>query len=96
MSIHAQLKILGKSTEDIGKIAIRTHQACLRVIDKQGPLHNPADRDHCLQYVLAVPLLFGRLGAAELRRRRSGRSARRCPAREDGMRRGAPIHPRLP
>ena len=65
MSIHAQLKALGKSAEDIGKIAIRTHQACLRIIDKPGPLHNPADRDHCIQYMLAVPLLFGRLGAAD-------------------------------
>ena len=65
MSIHAQLKTLGRSAEDIGKITIRTHQACLRIIDKQGPLHNPADRDHCLQYMLAVPLLFGRLGAAD-------------------------------
>ncbi|MBL8414394.1 MAG: bifunctional 2-methylcitrate dehydratase/aconitate hydratase [Propionivibrio sp.] len=65
MSIHAQLKALGKSAEDIGKITIRTHQACLRIIDKPGPLHNPADRDHCIQYMLAVPLLFGRLGAAD-------------------------------
>ena len=65
MNIHAQLKTLGKSAEDIRKITIRTHQACLRIIDKQGPLHNPADRDHCLQYMLAVPLLFGRLGAAD-------------------------------
>ncbi|MBL0165671.1 MAG: bifunctional 2-methylcitrate dehydratase/aconitate hydratase [Propionivibrio sp.] len=65
MIIHAQMKILGKSAEDIGKITIRTHQACLRIIDKKGPLNNPADRDHCLQYMLAVPLLFGRLGAAD-------------------------------
>jgi 2-methylcitrate dehydratase len=65
MSIHAQLKTLGKSAEDIMTITIRTHQACLRIIDKQGPLYNPADRDHCLQYMLAVPLLFGRLGATD-------------------------------
>ena len=37
----------------------------MRIIDKTGPLANPADRDHCLQYMIAVPLIFGRLGAAD-------------------------------
>jgi 2-methylcitrate dehydratase len=37
----------------------------LRIIDKKGPLANPADRDHCVQYMIAVPLLFGRLTAAD-------------------------------
>jgi 2-methylcitrate dehydratase len=44
---------------------VRTHEACLRIIDKKGPLSNPADRDHCVQYMIAVPLIFGRLTAAD-------------------------------
>jgi 2-methylcitrate dehydratase len=50
---------------DIKRIRIRTHEAAIRIIDKKGPLHNPADRDHCIQYMVAVPLLFGRLTAAD-------------------------------
>jgi 2-methylcitrate dehydratase len=49
----------------VKKITIRTHEACIRIIDKKGPLDNPADRDHCIQYMVAVPLLFGRLTAAD-------------------------------
>jgi 2-methylcitrate dehydratase len=44
---------------------VRTHEACIRIIDKRGPLNNPADRDHCVQYMIAVPLIFGRLTAAD-------------------------------
>jgi 2-methylcitrate dehydratase len=44
---------------------VRTHEACLRIIDKKVPLANPADRDHCIQYMISVPLLFGRLTAAD-------------------------------
>jgi 2-methylcitrate dehydratase len=51
--------------QDIKKITIRTHEAAIRIIDKKGPLNNPADRDHCIQYMVAVPLLFGRLTAAD-------------------------------
>ena len=51
--------------EDIERITIRTHESALRIIDKIGPLANPADRDHCLQYMVAVPLLHGRLTAAD-------------------------------
>ncbi|MDB5985123.1 MAG: prpD [Nevskia sp.] len=65
MSLHAELRKLGRSIEDIGKITIRTHEACIRIIDKQGPLHNPADRDHCVQYMVAVALIYGRLTAAD-------------------------------
>jgi 2-methylcitrate dehydratase len=65
MDIHAALKKLGKSPEDIRKITIRTHEACIRIIDKKGPLNNPADRDHCIQYMVAVPILFGRLTAGD-------------------------------
>jgi 2-methylcitrate dehydratase len=65
MTLHTQLKQLGKSAEDIEKVTIRTHEACIRIIDKKGPLANPADRDHCIQYMVAVPLLFGRLTGAD-------------------------------
>src|SRR5699024_10390200 len=49
--------------QDIEKIVLTTHESAIRIISKQGPLNNPADRDHCLQYMVAVPLLFGRLTA---------------------------------
>ncbi|MDE9494637.1 bifunctional 2-methylcitrate dehydratase/aconitate hydratase [Xenorhabdus bovienii] len=65
MTLHQQLKAAGKQVEDIAQITIRTHEACIRIIDKQGPLNNPADRDHCIQYMVAIPLLFGRLTAAD-------------------------------
>jgi len=65
MQLHARLASMGKSAEDIERITIRTHEACIRIIDKKGPLANPADRDHCVQYMVAVPLLFGRLTAAD-------------------------------
>jgi 2-methylcitrate dehydratase len=50
---------------DVAKITIRTHESAIRIIDKRGPLANPADRDHCIQYMVAVPLIFGRLTAAD-------------------------------
>ncbi|GIK87235.1 MAG: 2-methylcitrate dehydratase [Betaproteobacteria bacterium] len=50
---------------DIERITIRTHESAIRIIDKKGPLANPADRDHCIQYMVAVPLIFGRLTAAD-------------------------------
>ncbi|MCB1777317.1 MAG: bifunctional 2-methylcitrate dehydratase/aconitate hydratase [Candidatus Competibacteraceae bacterium] len=65
MILRQTLAERGKSAVDIKKITLRTHEACLRIIDKQGPLNNPADRDHCVQYMMAVPLLFGRLTAAD-------------------------------
>jgi len=65
MSVFQQMKSRGKTAEDIRKIQIRTHEAAIRIIDKRGPLANPADRDHCIQYMVAVPLLFGRLTAAD-------------------------------
>src|SRR5690554_1176131 len=48
---------------DIDKIVITTHESAIRIISKVGPLANPADRDHCLQYMVAVPLIFGELTA---------------------------------
>ncbi len=65
MELHGRLQAAGKSADDIAKITIRTHEACIRIIDKKGPLANPADRDHCIQYMVAVPTLFGRLTAAD-------------------------------
>ena len=65
MQIHDALNKAGKKPEDIKKITIRTHEACIRIIDKKGPLNNPADRDHCIQYMVAVPILFGRLTAGD-------------------------------
>jgi 2-methylcitrate dehydratase len=65
MTIHGEMAKLGRKPEDIRKITIRTHEACIRIIDKKGPLSNPADRDHCIQYMVAVPILFGRLTAAD-------------------------------
>ena len=65
MTLHGQLVKAGKSVDDIKKITIRTHEACIRIIDKKGPLDNPADRDHCIQYMVAVPLIFGRLTASD-------------------------------
>jgi 2-methylcitrate dehydratase len=65
MALRSRLHATGKSAEDIQQIQLRTHEACLRIIDKKGPLHNPADRDHCVQYMVAVPLLFGHLRAAD-------------------------------
>ena len=65
MKINEELLRLGKGAEDIRKITIRTHEACIRIIDKKGPLNNPADRDHCIQYMVAVPILFGHLTAED-------------------------------
>jgi 2-methylcitrate dehydratase len=65
MTIHEQMKLMGKTAADIKSVKIRTHEAAIRIIDKKGPLNNPADRDHCIQYMVAVPLLFGRLTAAD-------------------------------
>jgi len=65
MKLHSRLASRGLDATKIRAITVRTHQACLRIIDKKGPLANPADRDHCIQYMIAVPLLFGHLTAAD-------------------------------
>ncbi len=65
MTLHGKLNEMGKTTDDIKKITIRTHEAAIRIIDKKGPLNNPADRDHCIQYMIAVPMIYGRLTAAD-------------------------------
>jgi 2-methylcitrate dehydratase len=60
MTLHAQLK---DRLDEIRKITIRTHESAIRIIDKKGKLANFADRDHCIQYMVAVPMIFGRLEA---------------------------------
>jgi len=60
-TVHAQLKALGKSSDDIKSVRIRTQEAAIRIIDKQGPLDNFADRDHAISYMVAYPLIFGEL-----------------------------------
>jgi 2-methylcitrate dehydratase len=62
MTLHVEVK---DRIDDIEKIVIETQEAAVRIIDKTGPLDNPADRDHCIQYMVAVPLIFGRLTAAD-------------------------------
>ena len=65
ITLNVQLAARGLTAANIARVTIRTHEACLRIIDKQGPLHNPADRDHCIQYMAAVALIFGRLTAED-------------------------------
>ncbi|NEX21206.1 bifunctional 2-methylcitrate dehydratase/aconitate hydratase [Thiorhodococcus mannitoliphagus] len=60
MTLHAQVK---DRIDQIERIELTTQESAIRIISKDGPLHNPADRDHCLQYMVAVPLIFGRLTA---------------------------------
>ena len=62
MTLHALVK---DRIDEVEKIVIETQEAGVRIIDKTGPLDNPADRDHCIQYMVAVPLIFGRLTAAD-------------------------------
>ncbi len=79
----------------IERIEIETQEAGRRIIDKTGPLSNPADRDHCLQYMTAVALLKGGLTAERLRRPGRRRSAHRRASRENARRRERPFHARL-
>ena len=62
MTLHPLIK---DRSADIERIVIETQEPGVRIIDKTGPLSNPADRDHCIQYMVAIPLLFGRLTAQD-------------------------------
>jgi 2-methylcitrate dehydratase len=62
ITLHPQVK---DRLEEIDKIVVETQESAIRIIDKTGPLDNPADRDHCLQYMIAVPLLQGSLAAED-------------------------------
>jgi 2-methylcitrate dehydratase len=55
--------IVNNRLDNIKLIKIKTHESAIRIIDKKGPLHNPADRDHCLQYMVAIGLIYGELRA---------------------------------
>ena len=58
--LHQQVR---DRLDQIAKVIITTQESAIRIIDKSGPLHNPADRDHCIQYMTAVGLIFGELTA---------------------------------
>jgi 2-methylcitrate dehydratase len=62
MTLHSQV---ASRLDDIEKVVIETQEPGVRIIDKTGKLANPADRDHCIQYMVAIPLIFGRLTAAD-------------------------------
>src|SRR6186713_1058928 len=62
MALHPRVK---DKIALVDRIVIETQEPGVRIIDKTGPLANPADRDHCIQYMVAVPLVFGRLTAAD-------------------------------
>ena len=62
VQLHPEVK---DRLSEIEKIVIHTHESAIRIISKSGPLNNPADRDHCLQYMTAVPLAFGNLVAED-------------------------------
>ena len=67
-AVEAALRLHGEVVdrlEQIDRIVIETQESANRIINKSGPLDNPADRDHCLQYMVAVPLIFGRLTAED-------------------------------
>jgi 2-methylcitrate dehydratase len=55
--------LVASSLNEIERVEIATHESAIRIIDKSGPLHNPADRDHCLQYMTAIGMIFGKLTA---------------------------------
>ncbi|MBB5020394.1 2-methylcitrate dehydratase [Chitinivorax tropicus] len=62
LKLHPQIK---DRLDDVEKVVITTHESAIRIIDKKGPLNNPADRDHCIQYMTAIGLIKGNLTAAD-------------------------------
>jgi len=62
MTLHPQV---AQRLDQIDHIMIETQEPGVRIIDKTGPLANPADRDHCIQYMVAIPMIFGRLSAED-------------------------------
>jgi len=62
MTLHPE--VAGR-LDDVKEVVIETQEPGVRIIDKTGPLDNPADRDHCIQYMVAIPLIHGRLEAAD-------------------------------
>ena len=88
--------VVVKRLDEIAEIRIETQESGVRIIDKTGPLANPADRDHCLQYMIAVPLIFGRLTADDYEDEVAARSAHRRTPRQDDRQRKRDLQPRLP
>jgi 2-methylcitrate dehydratase PrpD len=68
IKIHPQVK---DRLSEIESVKITTHEAAIRIIDKKEPLRNPADRDHCLQYMTAIALIFGNLKAEDYEEKRA-------------------------
>jgi 2-methylcitrate dehydratase len=62
IALHTQV---ANRLDEVERVVIETQESGKRIIDKTGPLDNPADRDHCIQYMVAVPLIFGRLRAED-------------------------------
>lgn len=60
IKLHPEVK---NRLDNIDQIVITTHESAIRIIDKTGELHNPADRDHCLQYITAIGLIYGDITA---------------------------------
>ena len=60
LALHLTVK---DRLDQIEKVVISTQESAMRIIDKKGPLYNPADRDHCIEYMTAIALIFGRLSA---------------------------------
>lgn len=56
VNLHEEVK---DRLDEIDQIKITTHESAMRIINKEGPLNNPADRDHCIQYITAIGLIFG-------------------------------------
>ena len=92
MTLHGAI---AARLDDIERVVIETQEPGVRIIDKTGPLANPADRDHCIQYMVAVPLIFGRLTAADYEDSSRPRSAHRCAARQDAGAREPDLHGRV-
>ncbi|TQR36055.1 2-methylcitrate dehydratase [Lysinibacillus sphaericus] len=57
-AVHLHHEVTNR-LDDIEKVVITTHESAIRIIDKEGPLNNPADRDHCIQYITAIGLIYG-------------------------------------
>lgn len=68
IALHSQV---ADRFDEIDKVVITSHESAIRIIDKTGPLHNPADRDHCIQYITAVGLIFGHLTADDYEEERA-------------------------
>ena len=92
MTLHPQVR---ERLGEIERIVIETQEPGVRIIDKTGPLANPADRDHCIQYMVAIPLHLRAPHRRGLRGQGRRRSAHRCAARQDAGAREPDLHARV-